>query len=58
MVRDESLFLYETSVVSSVGLVLADLVAIQNGRRKVLRLAAEVRGYILYTYDIVLLEKG
>jgi hypothetical protein len=47
--RDESLFLYETTVTAAVGTVLADLVAIHNGRRKILRLAAEVREYIMYT---------
>jgi hypothetical protein len=44
--RDESLFLYETRVTASVGTVLTELVTIHNGRRKVLRIAAEVRKYI------------
>ncbi len=40
------MFLYETRVTASVGTVLTDLVTIHNGRRKVLRIAAEVRKYI------------
>ena len=40
--RDESLFLYSSSVSARVSDILDDIVAIYNGRRKVLRTVAEV----------------
>ena len=40
--REESLFLYETRVGTGVEQVLKDLVNIHNGRRKILRIIAEV----------------
>ena len=42
MCREESLFLYETRVGAGVEEVLRDLVNIHNGRRKILRIMAEV----------------
>ena len=42
MRREESLFLYETRVGTGVEEVLRDLVNIHNGRRKILRIIAEV----------------
>ncbi|XP_023333596.1 UPF0769 protein C21orf59 homolog [Eurytemora carolleeae] len=46
--RDESLFLYSSSVSARVSDILDDIVAIYNGRRKVLRTVAEVEELAKY----------